>query len=226
MLPTEASDVGNITWTISSQDPPNSEGSFVKVPASQILRKRDPRIYNNEDRRASLGQLAITLASNDYNNTWSNKKLYEPGQVLEFSDVDNISELDIQSVPVEVEIIHNTNQLDLENLGLEEDDIISISRLADAKKGELETQLTQKKLELEIIKGNIVDNQKKINEADKAIAAVRLIVAANDPRLIRLVESRAVATASKDSLTDEYNAVVADIDNIYGQLLTISQLVR
>ncbi len=223
VLPKTESDSASVLYTISNQSPPEERGVFVILPEAESLKGAPPKIHTDEERRAAVGELVYTISKSNRDIPGSNRKLFEIGQFLEF--VDNTAPtLSTDNTPSEVLIQHNTNVLDLEDLGLTEEEIAALTSDSEVKKKELELQLSNLKSEIAGLKSEIGESQKRINEYNKAINAIKVI--GNAEITEKLETSRDAEIVSQGQLVELHNNKISESEDIYNQLLDISQLVR
>ena len=225
VLPKKPSDVGNITYTVSNNAPPRSPVQLVVLPTAERLRKKTDLSHGLDSRRAVLGELIFTINNATKNVGGSGRKLFELGQFIEpGSDVSAIAD---NNTPNDFTIQHNTNILDLEDLGLSEEEINQINSASFSRKDQLEKQLTEVKLEIEQLKSKITENQKKINEVNKAISAVTFLIdSVGSGPLETLQNTKNDTEVEKVDLINQYDIKVAESQSIFNELLTVSDLVR
>jgi hypothetical protein len=222
-IPLEPEDVGNVTYTISNEDPATSVGNFIIFPVAEKLKKRAPKVYTDEQRRANLGDLIYSVSSGGNTVEGRNTKLFEVGQILEFTDEAPTSEID--AVGDRFEIQHNTNLLDLEGLGLTAAEIQQLNVDSAALEKELETQLTFLMDQTADTNAAIKDLQKTINEANKALSALAVLGDSEDI-IAKITIKRDVALVEQQgaiALKDELNTA---LEQTRDKLLAISELVR
>lgn len=213
-----------MTFTISNQDPLRPMDSVLQLPISQELAKRLPPIFNDQERRVGMGELVFTVVSANRADAGSNTKTFAIGEYLEFSDEQTIP-VSQPSIPLLVDVQHDTNQLDLVSSGLSAEEITSITLQSTVKKKALEDSLAQ--IQVQILDGQtaIMENQKSINEIRKVIAAVQQILLPTDPVLVKLNGNLQTLLTERDTLSNQLNANNVQATQIYNALLAISSLV-
>lgn len=166
-------DAPNITWYISNNAPPRSKDVIIKIPPSEEIRQIPISPIDRKVRRKSYGDLIYSI--NEVNNKIANsgKKQYGEGDVLDFAE-DNRDDLSIPRGK-RVEHRHNLNELDMESVGLDEDDVAKFNSGVYDKKEELENQYLLVRQDIEDIEINIKETQKKVNESNKALDAVKIL---------------------------------------------------
>ena len=222
ILPSTASTPGNVTYTISSEDPPRSIETFQELPIAEALRKKDP-IKPASDRRDTFGELLFTVTSAQQTISASAKKSFEVGQILTFDDEG--ASTDFSQSITSVEIRHDTNLLDLEAVGLTPSEIEDLSKKSVIKNTEIEIQISVAMSQAGNLRVRIAENQKSINETVKVIDAVEAIDP-QSPILIRLRANLASLETDRQKLIDLLNQTDQLINNLRDELLKVSQLVR
>jgi len=227
VLPSLPSDPTPVTWTISNNPPPTSSLSFTKLPKIFNLFKKNPKVYGDLERKNLNGKLVLSTAMSYTSDIMSNKKLYEPGQILEFTDtIDNTSSINLPITPDDIITSHDVNQIDLESLGLTADEASSLQSQSYQMKLDIERSIMTIKIDLEGIKGDIIETQKKINESDRAIKATTVLLGSADQIVIKLEANKVIFNSDLTTLNNNFNAKSAELDNLYNQLTTINQLVK
>ena len=223
-MPQQPSDVGNVTYTISNNDPASAAGNFIIYPVAEKLRKRSSKHYDQDQRRASLGKLVYTITTGGVSVVGKSTKLFEVGQILEFSDI-SPTVSDVDSVLGRIEIQHNTNLLDLEALGLTETEVNQLQNDSATYKEQLETQLTQTQNSIADNKSSIIELQKTINEANKALDAIAAL-GGDDDIASKIQQTKNKAALDQAALVSE-TAILEDLAvTIENKLFAVSQLVR
>ena len=232
ILPT-GSQSGNITWTISTEDPPRSPVRLTQIPVAEELEPNPDRIFTDRERRGQFGELVYTIARNSRSNPGSNVKQYELGEDLAFEINPPEQEVLPLESPKELEIQHNTNLLDLESLGLTEDEIASLVEGSEERQVKLESEFNMKNIEARNLETSIVENQKKINETNKAIKATREVFEIPDGDLTnsneiyqKLLATLADLEIQREQLIADRNAIVQDLKSITESIRRVSELVR
>jgi len=223
-IPLEPEDVGNITYVISNDDPATAVGNFIIFPIAERLRKRDGRVYTDEQRRAALGDLVYSISAGGSTIEGRSTKLFEVGQILEFSDVVALA-TDVNSISNRLELQHNTNLLDLSGLGLTAAEIQQLNIDSAAREKDLENQLAFLLDQTADTNAIIRDLQKTINEANKALAAVA-VIGNNSDIVAKIVAARAAATIEQAAAMALKNELNQDLKQTRDELYSISELVR
>lgn len=223
---------GNVTYTISNQDPPRPTIRTLPLPVLDQITPLPPALFSELDRRTEAGELVFTLLRSGRSNPGSNIKQFEPGQTLEFGDDlgDPVTGL---RLPDSVSIQHNTNILDLEAAGLTVEEVQSLTTDSITKKMSLERELTALKVEVNDLEVSIRENQKKLNETNKAINAVREVfdIPINDLDFDndiyqKLLVNKTMLESERSTLISDLNAKIVETEETHRSLLRVSELVR
>ncbi len=229
VIPASDADAGDVTFTISSTDPPRTSRVTGIIPPAIRQRKWPEIDMDLERRRASLGELKYTISKSGSSIIGSNTKQFEVGQVLSFDDSTVAGTLEPMFVADNTEIQHDTNLLDYTKLGLSTQDVELLTATAREQTKALNSQLAAAKQLRANIEVQIVENKKSQNETSKAIAAVAEVVnvdpalaiiatnLANNLTELRLQESELITSA---------NAVAAEAADLLARIRKISQVVR
>lgn len=224
-LPTNPSDVGNVTFVISNDIPKRSDALFIQLPVSEENRPAPTPIYDDATRREGYGELVYTLVESNRSEPGTNKRLFGIGEFLEF-DTEEIDLPDLLGVPRQVDLQHNTNVLDYTDAGLTPAEIDEIVSSATLKKKELEAEVA----ELQVKVGNeqtaAIENQKRINETRKLISAVSQIISSDDTILKKLQTREQDLLIERDAIIALINQYNDELKVAYDQLVKISELVH
>lgn len=226
ILPLSHSDSTPVTWTISNNNPPNPSLSFTKLPKSQKVSNKLSKIYSDLDRKVKAGKLVLSTTASYTADLISNKKLYEPGQILEFNDVLTEYDINIPITPDSTTVSHDVNSIDLSSLGLSAGELATIHDESYTKKLSIERSIMVIKINMESIKGDIVETQKSINESDKAISATTILFGASNNIVKKLKVKKGELTIALGGLNIEFNTKSTELDALFNQLTTINILVK
>lgn len=229
----QGTSAGNITWTISTDNPKTSQARFIQIPLAAQLMKRPPAIFNPTQRRAAVGDLAYTLVNGETSEAGNGQPQFETGQILDFTDTDIPPILAPAQTPSVVEIQHNLSVLDLESIGLSDDDINTLTQQATTKKAVLEEQLAALQSQINTTANQISENQRKINETAKTINVAQQLYGiqpgdVNFPNPIyqKLLGIQTGLLTDRDTLAALYQSLVIQSSDTYTALLQVSELVK
>lgn len=224
-LPINPEDSGNITFTISSEEPARSIALVLQLPVAEELRPRPPLIFSDAERRLAVGELVYTIVSANRAQTGTNAKLFDIGEFLEFDDTEDI-ELPTVNVQSLVDIQHNTNLLDLPGAGLSDEDIDDVVELSTQRKKELEGIVAALQVQINNTKMLILENQKQLNETRKIIDAIEELGSGGSEILNSLIVREATLTNERTDLIASVNQLNVELTESINSLLKVSTLVR
>lgn len=223
-IPSSPSEAGNITFTISNEEPLSLGQDFLIFPVAEQLKKRAPKAYDTNYRRSKVGDLVYTVTFGGYPIDGNSAKVFEVGQVLEFTD-QVLPSVSVNVTPDKIEIQHNTNVIDLSEFGLTQDEISSVTIDAASIKDQIESQITTIQNSIADKKAQITDLQKKINEANKALSAVG-IIEGSGVISEKIIQSRNIASEQQIITINEVEELNSTLTSLVNELLAVSQLVR
>lgn len=229
----DAGESGNVTYTISTQDPPKTNVRITQIPPGEELQAAPDKIFDDATRRAQFGELIYTIANNSRSVPGSNVKQFELGEVLEFEVNPPTQEVQPLKSPTSLEIRHDTNILDLASIGLTEAEIAELVAESEKKQSALEKEFNDKNTETKNLETDIAENQKKINETNKAIKATREVFGISDddlsfdePIYQKLLATLATLETQRSELIARRNTIVNELKEISTSIFRVSELVR
>jgi hypothetical protein len=169
----------NITWYISNNIPPRSKDTVIKIPVAEELQKRKNLAFDDKTRRQTFGNLIFSIEESNNTISESNTKTLAEGDILDFEVADTIDLMIPRNNKIEFR--HNSNELNYETMGLNNQEIDDLQSSIFDKNNELNTQFITLRQEITDIEIEISELQKNTNEVTKAINAVTLI---NDDDLL------------------------------------------
>lgn len=221
---TQVSDtmVHNITWYISSAEPPRLIDRFAQVTKTEDHESLPPKEHTYPQRRRDAGGLAFTIREASNTDTGSVAKQFEEGQVLESQDLASIEQIDIASSNI-MEVRHDNNSLDLDKLepiGIDPESIVSKSEVAIRQYSEQLNVTRSSVMDLEL---QITEIQKQINELEKIKNAVHLV----EPGSEAAIDSAIAGLQSTLNIkAGEHDAKAAEVEDLKDKIRSVSQLVR
>lgn len=227
------SESGNITYTVSSQDPPRTNVTVLQLPVVEEFKPAPDEIFDEDTRRSVFGEQILTLSQGSRSNPGSNSKTFEVGEILNFEDNPPIEEINTLRAPDDIEIRHDTNLLDLEGIGLSEEEIFDLELLSQQKLRSLQQLYSDKRTDISDLDAEIGENQKKINETNKTIKAVRELFDIPDSVLefdndifTKLNASLIELEEDRDQLIADRNASGTELEDLQKSIVRVSELVR
>lgn len=224
ILPKQSTDATSVTYTISGS-PPRTELLFQKIPPGELNGKQ----FQSADRystRYLLGELAFTSSTSSRTQSGSTSKQYEVGQVLEFTSTSQVQANQLL-VSQNFDIQHDTNVIDYSKFGWTSDQIDALNKASQVKYENLRIVLEQTKQAYYNTNVLINENQKDINETQKALNAVSVI---NDASLTSLIDNLnqrlSALNTMKIELVASLNDISTEASGLADQLRQLAQIVR
>jgi len=232
VLPQKPQDSQNITYLISTTSPPRTSLLFPKIPVGVTLRERPPRQLTTVERRQTVGDLVYTVSKASRQQPGNNAKQYEVGEILDF-DYYGIRTVEPMLVSDKTEIQHNLNLYDYEELGLTESEVALMSDESLRTFDALAVSLNELRVLRSSTEVDINTNQKIINEIDKNIAALEVIVDASDAtesdvlQLIEKLQARKItAQAALQTAVTNADLYAAQADDQLAKLRTVATVLK
>ncbi len=232
-LPSTPSQAGNITYYISTSEPPRTQLQYPQVPLGIVQKSKSPRDLDPITRRSQVGELIYTISEGLLTSTATGKRQYEIGQIIEFTE-DSGAAVDPMLVTGKTEVRHDTNLFDLTSMGLNSDEITVIENSTLLALNEITDSLNrvkQLRIDTEI---EINSLQKTINELVKTINSLEVTRQQTGQTgetvladiIDKLEMKLAEITTSRDEAIVTANTYAAEATDLYGQLLAVGVLVR
>jgi len=222
----------SITYKVSNESPPRTQLLFVKTPVGLSHKKRSPRVYTDEQRRAAVSKLAFSVAVSRGAEITTGMKQFEVGQTLEFESGTVPTKVDPMLVPQTTEIRHDTNLLDYDALGLAATTQATMNTESAAAYQTLLTQLNTAVKSRADYETRLQTTQKMLNEVKKTIDGLTAVleIGSTNPALVRAKDELTVKKAELEqeqrSLTMAANQAAADASAIQAKVSKVAQLVR
>lgn len=227
VLPKSVSDSTSITYTISSQNPPKRPASGQELPVAEEIKPLPAKLFTKSQNRETFGDLLFVVSQATQSDLESNKKQFEIGQLLDFQQEENIDLLTNLGVPERIDLLQNTNILDLDSLGLTEDEQQEVIGQANIRMDEIIEEINVIKEQISNNKAKIRENQKSLNENRKAQQAIDSIGSTDLSDIIdRLETQEGNLEAERSSLIAETNLFNEQAEQKFAELLRIRELVR
>lgn len=210
LLPAKDSDAGDVTFTISTEEPPRPRNASVKVPAGIA-----PLIDRKPIPRSVLGDLVFTINDSSATILLNSTSQYVLGDVLEFLP-DTIQRNAAIAPSSLLEIRHDLTRIDYEALGLSPADIAVLAQASATTQDQLRLRLNQKQTEFEDNNTEISNTKKLISETEKALAAA-LVILNSTP-----ISLRAPIQQIIDKLQDNLQILESKLNDLIANSTTIS----
>lgn len=224
LLPVDTN-VGNVTWNISSNDPPRSVETTALIPVSEELKPIPPLFFDPTARQLNTGEFIYNLSYTQKSQVGIGNKMFESGQILDFTD-ETSPQTELLSVPPTIELQQNTNIINVNDMGLTEEQIAKLTIETRKKYNYTVTSLNFMVADINAIGIQISDNQKRINETQKTYNASVVSLGDSDEITISLSNRLASLQAERTVLVTKYDSSVQIANNLYDQVLKIKELVR
>jgi len=221
IIPQDVEVGGNVTYTISMNEPRRAIQTIVRLPTSIELRKKSDTSLTTLQRRNHVGKLAFTVSKTNSVYINSGKKQFEVGQVLEFEQNTDYP-VDPMYVGNILEVQHDTNMLDITGL----DDA---ERVATSQLDLLNQQLSSVRMVRSQSEVVIRELYKQLNETRKALKAVEQLVVYDDTLSQTANVLRDKITTIESSIQGNVaiaNLAAQDASELADKIRSIAQLVR
>ena len=224
-MPQQPEIAGDVTWTISSNNPPRPETVVPIINTKEEMKPLPPLPFNPSERPINTGAFVFSLNTSTSKTAGSGKKLFEVGQILEFTE-ETQQTVTTKKTPNIIDLQQNTNILDLDDVGLTTEEIVEISEDARTKFNFLTDQINALTADINFLKIEISDNQKSLNEIVKIKNAAILIYGGENQIVQRLILKEESLFMKKDELIAQVDAKNIEVDSKYNELQTVRELVR
>ncbi len=169
LLPDKSSDAGDVTFTISTQDPPRPKNASIKVPDGIA-----PRIDRDPISRVQFGDLVFTVTDSSQSVLIQGNNQYFLGDVLEFTP--ELASEQVAAAPNSLlEVRHDLSRIDYKAIGLSDAEILLLSNESASAQEEIRLELNAKRLEYENNNIEISNTQKLLNETNKTLSAIKIV---------------------------------------------------
>jgi hypothetical protein len=224
VIPSKPQQAGNVTFTISSTEPPRPKSASIKIPEGLA-----PKIPRKVISRSNFGELVYTISNANKSVLNNATKPFFVGDVLEFNQTATV--LPVTNAPTSLlEIRHDLNRIDYSALGLSAEEVELLNKESDNAQSELRTNLAAKQKLYDDIISSISNLQIVINETRKAITATNIIYEQSKSEGIKEIivklELKLTETNSQiDALTKQSASVSAEVNALVDQSRNIGVIV-
>ena len=229
VLPHSPSDAGDVTFTISSRQPPRTSLLFPKLPPGVSGRRREPKTIDMLVRRADLATLVFTVNRVSRAATATAVRQYEVGELLDFGDSSNLRTLEPDLAGVGSEIRHDTGLLDYGRLGFSDVQQAVVETEAQAVFRLKQQELSNSRQLYSDLQVQIQENQKLLTESGKAMAALSAMGSSDSTIVLMLVEletKRVFLNGERGRLVNRANEVSRSSAALLESLRNLAQVVR
>jgi len=226
-LPRTPEDGQSITFLVSSEDPPRSSLVILELFRGEELRSLPDRIHEPKVRRNSLGKLVFNVSAGGRTETMDGRKQFESGQILEFGPEEQVEQVVDDQVPETVSLQQDTNELDLSDLGLDDEQVAKLVDGSERTFARLITDLKASQNRVADAKAAVIGNQRRLNEVRKALEAAKVALAGSGDEIVFLLEEReGELVAERSELIAGLNEEIGRSGRLYADLLDVRELVR
>jgi hypothetical protein len=215
---------GNVTYTISNNNPPKSKSTFLQLPRSEEIRKSPSRIYTKYENRKFVGNLVFNITVPTLATEGSGIKTFEIGQFLDFSneDIENPDPYSLNSI----ELRQDTNVVNYSKYGLSKDEYNNLVKIAEKKMDDINNQINIIATNLNNNKENISSNQSDINESTKLYNNIILVlgVESTEAKKVKFKIDHYNEYATK--LLSEREILLSTLDTLRNDLSNVREVVR
>lgn len=230
VLPKDHLDPTSVIYTISAGPPPRDQSPYQKIPNGIKDMRRPVREFTDQTRRGTLGDLVYTTKMANPVKALNGAKLFGYGEILDFVDEAPVV-ITSTAVSDNITTKHNSNYVDLFNLGLDATEQTDLANEATIAQHQLLLQIGDLQKQRSSLEIDISGLQGQINEATKIVVGLNAV-------LIAAPGSKMVATRDKvqtkvDSLKDKliqvsaaYNKIPDQINILRSSLGALTDLVK
>ncbi len=222
----EGEEPGNITYTISSTDPPKSSSVFLQLPRDEETRKQPARTYSKFDKRQFSSSLIFNITIPALATDGNGSKTFEIGQYLDFTeDTENQENPDPYQLE-SIELRQDTNVVDYKKYGLNDDEYGEIVKLAEKRMDDISNQINDVGHKLNNNTELISLNQANINESTKLYDNIVLILGADNEQAKKVKVKIDEYNAEKVVLLNDREVMLTNLDLLREDLSKVREVVR
>jgi len=224
ILPQSSEDAGNFTYTISSQSPPRSAGTFVQLPAPEVFRKQPDRVYTKQQKRVFLGKLVFDVTVPGPAITGSGTAQFDIGDILEFVDADPVTSDPFTLVREQVR--QDLKAIDFESAGLSKDEYIQLREASERRMDEITVQIAEVSSDINSNKESIQHNQANINNSRSLLDNIILVLGDDSVQAEKVKNNLDDLNARKADLLVERQQLQASLQTLRDELQKVREVVR
>lgn len=220
-------DSGNITWTVSSNDPPRPNTNPPPLQLGETSQQLPPRVNTPEERLVALGELVFAVSFGTTHEVGNGAKAFEVGELLDFDASKTTSQINNLNVPEVIDVQQNTNMLNLQGAGLTDEEAADLTAGARDKFNVIMNDLNDIRTLINDKKVTVQDTQRLLNEVQKAKNAATQVYGGTDNEIvIKLTTRQNELIQQRETLIAEINASSAHADDLYNEMIQIKEVVR
>lgn len=224
VIPAKPQQAGNVTFTISSTEPPRPKNASIKIPNGLA-----PQIPRKPISRSNFGELVFTISDANRTILSNSTKQYILGDVLEFQAAGTNAAIS-EAPTTLLEIRHDLTRIDYKSLGLSDDDINILSAESSNVQEEIRTALAIKQKQYDDIITSISNLQTVLNETQKALSATGIIFEQTQSTSIKDIidklKAKSLETSSQiEVLVTQSATVSADVNILIDRARNVGVIV-
>ena len=227
LLPKGPEDPTSVVFTISANEPPRTDGPYLKIPDGILFQQKSDRLFTSERRRQSLGDLVFTTKVASPVKAKNSSRLMACGQLIDFTDAELIIAATFPSDTVISK--HNNDYINIESVGLTTDESDEIAIQARAAQRAILDSIEELQKELHQLEVDINNIQAKINESTKVLNGLLIIDSVNHTMgatISKLQANIGVLNSELTVATSRYVQIPSLVEQKKAELLTLVDLVK
>jgi hypothetical protein len=215
---------GNITYTISNQNPPKSTSTFLQLPRTEEIRKSPQATYTKSEKRKFYSDLIFNITIPSLSTEGNGSNTFEIGQFLDFTD-----NTEVQSDPyslASIELRQDTGVVNYKKYGLSKSEYDNIVNIAEQKMNDISDEINVVGTRLNDNKENISSNQSDINESTKLYDNIVLVLGSDSDEAKKVQSKIDGYNQLKADLLTERDNLLTNLDALRTDLSKIREVVR
>lgn len=224
VLPVSPNDSGNITFTISNNNPPRSGITFIRLPPSEEFKQQPPRVYTKLQKRSFYGSLIYNITKSGPSGSGSGNSQFEIGEVLDFVD-----SLNQETDPYELEVItlqQNTKVPNYEVAGISQDEYNEIVIASESKIEELTLSIRRISTDIKNNTSEISLNQSSINQSTVLLNNTIAVLGEDSSIALKIKNNIKLLETEKTGLLQTRTTLQIELDLLRVELQKVREAVR
>lgn len=214
---------GNITYTISNNNPPRSPETFIQLPSSEEIRKLPNPIWTKNEKRQFYGSLIFNISIPSESSVAFADDKFDIGQVLEFSD----SELESDPYTLnKIELRQDLKVVDFNSAGLTEEEYDELVSASEKRIDELTNEINIKANRLKDNADNISHNQALINNSNDILDNILIVFGDDHPSAEKVRNKISELEIEREELISNRSILQDELDDIRSKLQKVRESVR
>lgn len=219
----KSGEAGNITYTISTQDPPRSLEIFVQLPLSEEIRQSPSRVFTKIQKRQFYGQLLYDITIPGPSSSGSGIPQFEIGEILEFTDQD--LEADSYSLN-KIELRQDLKVVDFELAGLSQEEYYELVLASERRIDELSDEINTVGQKLKNNSSKISSNQASINNSNSVLENIVAVFGEDHPSAKKVQNNIDNLVEERNLLLESRLIMQEELDGLRNQLQRVRESVR